>query len=80
MTRDAIYKKIAEITAYQLNLKVGDTHPGRRFREDLGADSLDEIELVMSCEECFHLAIPDEDAEKINTVAEAVDYIAGRLV
>jgi len=80
MTRDAIYKKIAEITAYHLNLKVGDIHPGMRFLEDLDADSLDEIELVMAYEECFHIDISDEDAEKINTVAEAVDYIEGRLV
>ena len=49
--------------------------PGASFQEDLGADSLDVVELVMQFEEAFDLEIPDEDAEKIKTVKDAVDYI-----
>ena len=49
--------------------------PGASFQEDLGADSLDVVELVMQFEEAFDLEIPDEDAEKIKTVKDAIDYI-----
>jgi acyl carrier protein len=50
-------------------------YPGASFQEDLGADSLDVVELVMQFEEAFDLEIPDEDAEKIKTVKDAIDYI-----
>ena len=71
------------ITGLGLVCGVGNTAPevwrqlvaGASFQEDLGADSLDVVELVMQFEEAFDLEIPDEDAEKIKTVKDAVDYI-----
>ena len=53
----------------------GEVTPSASFVDDLGADSLDQVELVMALEEAFDLEIPDEDAEKIRTVQDAIDYI-----
>ncbi len=67
--------KIKEIIAEQLNQDVAGIDNAANFVNDLGADSLDVVELVMAFEEAFDLEIPDEDAEKIQTVKDAIAYI-----
>ncbi len=67
--------KVKEIIVEQLGVDEGEVTPTASFVDDLGADSLDTVELVMGFEEAFNLQIPDEDAEKIRTVRDAVDYI-----
>ena len=76
MERDEILEKIREITADRLGVDEGEVTPEASFREDLEADSLDLVELIMELEEQFGMEIPDEDAEKITTVEEAVDYVS----
>jgi len=71
----SIYDKVKAIIVEQLGVEEEDVKPEASFIEDLGADSLDIVELVMALEEAFELVIPDEEAEKIRTVGEAVDYI-----
>ena len=68
-------EKIKDIIAAQLGVKKEDVKPDSSFVDDLGADSLDTVELVMALEEEFGIEIPDEDAEKMTTVGEAVKYI-----
>ncbi|MFH1406688.1 MAG: acyl carrier protein [Candidatus Omnitrophota bacterium] len=68
-------EKIRQIIAEQLGVKVEDVTPQASFIDDLGADSLDTVELVMALEEEFGIEIPDEDAEKMRTVGEAIKYI-----
>lgn len=70
-----IEAKVKEIIVEQLSVNSEDVIPDAKFLEDLGADSLDIVELVMAFEEEFGLDIPDEDAEKIRTVGNAVSYI-----
>jgi acyl carrier protein len=67
--------KVKQIIVDQLGVDSGDVTPGSSFVDDLGADSLDRVELIMALEETFGMEIPDEDAEKISTVQDAVDYI-----
>jgi len=67
--------KVKEIIVEQLGVDEGEVTPTASFVDDLGADSLDTVELVMAFEEAYNLQIPDEDAEKIRTVRDAVDYI-----
>lgn len=67
--------KVKEIIVEQLSVEGDQVTPEASFTEDLGADSLDIVELVMALEEEFGLEIPDEDSEKIATVQDAVDYI-----
>ncbi|HAG08471.1 MAG TPA: acyl carrier protein [Desulfotomaculum sp.] len=71
----SVYEKIKNITVEQLGVEEGDISMESSFIDDLGADSLDVVELVMALEEEFDLNIPDEDAEKIQTVGDAVKYI-----
>lgn len=71
----AVEERIKKIIAEQLGVEEDDVVPDARFVEDLGADSLDTVELVMALEEEFEIEIPDEDAEKIQTVSAAVDFI-----
>ncbi|MFZ5646466.1 MAG: acyl carrier protein [Bacillota bacterium] len=71
----AIFEKVKQIIAEQLGVDEADVTMESSFIEDLGADSLDIVELVMALEEEFDIVIPDEDAEKIRTVGEAVKYI-----
>lgn len=71
----AIFDKVKGIIVEQLGVEEEEVTMGASFIEDLGADSLDIVELVMALEEEFDLEIPDEDAEKIKTVADAVKYI-----
>ena len=68
-------EKVQEIVAGQLDVDAEKVTAGSSFTDDLGADSLDVVELVMAFEEEFDIEIPDEDASKITTVGEAVDYI-----
>ncbi len=75
LDREEILGKIQEITADRLGVDEGDVTSDASFREDLEADSLDLVELIMELEEQFGMEIPDEEAEKITTVEEAVDYV-----
>ncbi|MDI3482065.1 MAG: acyl carrier protein [Tepidanaerobacteraceae bacterium] len=70
-----ILDKIKKIIAEQLGIDEDDVVPEASFIDDLGADSLDIVELIMAFEEEFDLEIPDEEAEKIKTVQNAIDYI-----
>jgi acyl carrier protein len=71
-------EKIKEIIVEQLGVTPEQVTPEASFIEDLGADSLDTVELVMALEEEFDIQIPDEEAEKITTVQQAVDYIIAK--
>ncbi|MBU1862523.1 MAG: acyl carrier protein [Candidatus Omnitrophica bacterium] len=71
----AAIEKVTEIIVEQLGVKPEEVTPEASFVDDLGADSLDTVELVMAFEEEFGVEIPDEDAEKIQTVGDAVKYI-----
>ncbi len=68
-------EKVKQIIVEQLGVDEGEVTPTASFVDDLGADSLDQVELVMAFEEAFELEIPDEDAEKIQTVKSAIEYI-----
>jgi acyl carrier protein len=68
-------EKVKQIISEQLGVDEGEVTPSASFVDDLGADSLDQVELVMALEEAFDVEIPDEDAEKIRTVQDAIDYI-----
>ena len=71
----SIEERVKKIVAEQLGVKEEEVKSEASFVEDLGADSLDTVELVMALEEEFETEIPDEEAEKITTVKEAIDYI-----
>jgi len=71
----SVEEKVKAIIVDQLGVKEADVTPESHFVDDLGADSLDTVELVMKFEEDFEIEIPDEDAEKIQSVQDAVDYI-----
>jgi len=73
-----IAEQVKSIVAEQLGVKEEEVTNDASFVEDLGADSLDTVELVMALEEEFETEIPDEKAEKITTVQEAIDYITAR--
>ncbi|MEO0423716.1 MAG: acyl carrier protein [Pseudomonadota bacterium] len=74
----SIEEQVKKIVAEQLGVKEDSVTSDASFVDDLGADSLDTVELVMALEEEFELEIPDEEAEKITTVQQAVDYIKNR--
>ena len=71
----ALLDDVKEVVIEQLDCEPGEVKEDSKFIEDLGADSLDVVELVMALEEKFDIEIPDEDAEKILTVADAIKYI-----
>src|SRR5438105_15948584 len=71
----AVDDKVKHIIVEQLGVEESEVTPNASFVDDLGADSLDPVELVMAFEEAFDVEIPDEDAEKIRTVQDAIDYI-----
>ncbi len=73
------FDRVKGIVVEQLGVAESEVTPDASFVEDLGADSLDVVELVMALEEEFDIEIPDEDAEKIATVAEAVKYIDAHM-
>jgi len=70
-----IAEKVKSIVAEQLGVKIEEVKEEAKFIDDLGADSLDTVELVMALEEEFGAEIPDEEAEKLTTVVEAINYI-----
>ena len=72
----AVEEKMIDIIVEQLNVDRDKVVPGASFVDDLGADSLDLVELIMAMEEEFDVEIPDEEAEKIATVQDAIDYVA----
>jgi len=75
----SIEEKVREIIMEQLGVGADEVKPEASFIEDLGADSLDTVELVMALEEEFDMEIPDEEAEKITTVGQAIAYIEGNM-
>jgi acyl carrier protein len=79
MEHDEILAKVKEVIVDQLSVEEDDVTPDASFFDDLGADSLDIVELVMALEDSFGISIPDEDAESIKTVGDAVDYIAANM-
>jgi len=76
---DNIEARVKKIVAEQLGVAEADIKNTSAFVEDLGADSLDNVELVMALEEEFECEIPDEDAEKITNVQQAIDYVKAHL-
>ncbi|MDX2273240.1 MAG: acyl carrier protein [Cyanobacteriota bacterium] len=79
MSADDIYSRVRKIVVEQLGVEDSKVTPEANFQNDLGADSLDTVELVMAFEEEFDLEIPDEDAESITTVQDAVTYISQKV-
>jgi acyl carrier protein len=79
MERDDLFKKVRGIVADKLSISEDQVTEGASFIDDLGADSLDTVELVMALEDEFGLDIPDEEAEKLTTVGKAMDYIQGHV-
>ncbi|MDQ7038727.1 MAG: acyl carrier protein [Aquificota bacterium] len=75
----AIEDRIREIIADQLGVEVEKVTPEAKFVDDLGADSLDVVELIMAFEEEFGIEIPDEDAEKIQTVGDVINYLKEKV-
>jgi acyl carrier protein len=75
MPVENVEAKVKSIIAEQLGVGEAEVHPESSFIEDLGADSLDIVELVMAIEEVFDIEIPDDDAENIKTVKDAIEYI-----
>ncbi len=71
----SVQDRVKQIIVEQLGVDEAEVTPNASFVDDLGADSLDQVELVMALEEAFGIEIPDEDAEKIKTVQDAVNYI-----
>ena len=71
----SIDERVKQIIVEQLGVDEAEVTPNASFVDDLGADSLDTVELVMAFEEAFEIEIPDEDAEKIRTVQDAISYI-----
>tara|TARA_B100000315_G_scaffold250468_1_gene283345 strand:- start:767 stop:1012 length:246 start_codon:yes stop_codon:yes gene_type:complete len=75
----SVDEKVKDIISEQLGVKKEEIKPESSFIDDLGADSLDTVEVVMALEEEFGIEIPDEDAEKITTVGEAAKYIETKI-
>lgn len=75
MNPDAIFEKVKEVIVDQLGVEDDAINPETSFIDDLGADSLDIVELIMALEEEFDLQIPDSEAEKIATVGDVIEYI-----
>ncbi|NEP50570.1 MAG: acyl carrier protein [Moorea sp. SIO3C2] len=79
MYMSEIFDKVKGIVSEQLDVDGEEVKPEASFANDLGADSLDTVELVMALEEAFEIEIPDEAAEKIDTVQKAVEYIEEKV-
>ncbi|MDN5848688.1 MAG: acyl carrier protein [Nitrococcus sp.] len=75
----SVEERVSKIIVEQLGVKEEEVTPEASFVDDLGADSLDTVELVMALEEEFECEIPDEEAEKITTVQQAIDYVSQHL-
>ncbi|MBI5365632.1 MAG: acyl carrier protein [Planctomycetes bacterium] len=78
-TTQEISEKVTDIVCKQLGVAKDKVKPETSFINDLGADSLDTVELVMEIEDAFELSIPEEDADKIQTVGHAIKYIESKL-
>jgi acyl carrier protein len=78
MTKEEILAKVKGVVAEKLNVGEDQVTTEAKFVEDLGADSLDQVELIMALEDDFGLKIPEEEAEQLSTVGSAVDYILGK--
>ena len=78
-TESEVYEKVRSVIVEQLGVSADEVTREASYTEDLGADSLDTVELVMALEEEFSTEIADEDAEKLTTVAKTVDYIKGHI-
>ena len=74
-----VAERLNDIILQQLGIDPEEITPTSNFIDDLGADSLDTIELVMACEEEFNISIEDEDAENLKTVQDAIDYLEKRI-
>ena len=74
-----VAEKIKQIVSEQLGVDEAEGTPTASFVDDLGADSLDTVELGMACEEAFEIEIPDEEAEKIRTVQDAITYVEKKV-
>ncbi len=74
-SRDEVFERIKEVLADRLSVEESDINEEANFQEDLDADSLDLVEMIMELEDQFGIKIPDEDAQKIQTVGQAVDYV-----
>jgi acyl carrier protein len=79
MSEKSIEEKVKDIIVEQLGVNPEQVTPSASFIEDLGADSLDTVELVMAFEEEFNIEVPDEDAEKLQKVGDVVGYIEGKV-
>jgi acyl carrier protein len=79
MERDELFAKVKEIVADKLSIGEDQVTEEASFIDDLGADSLDTVELVMALEDEFDLDIPDEEAEKLTTVGKAMDYVLQKV-
>jgi len=75
----SIEERVIKVVADQLGVEQSEVTPEASFTDDLGADSLDTVELVMAFEEEFDVEIPDDDAEKMNIVKDAVNYLTGKV-
>jgi acyl carrier protein len=75
----ALMDKVKKIIVEQLGVDESEVTPKAHFIDDLGADSLDTVELILSFEEEFDISIPDEDAEKLETVGKAVEYLKAHI-
>jgi acyl carrier protein len=74
-SRDEVFERIKEVLVERLSVEEADITEEANFQEDLDADSLDLVEMIMELEDQFGIKIPDEDAQKIQTVGQAVDYV-----
>jgi len=79
MNKEEILAKVKNVVAEKLNVGENQVTVDAKFVEDLGADSLDQVELIMALEDEFELKIPEEEAEQLSTVGAAVDYIVTKL-
>lgn len=75
----SVEERVIEIISQKLNLSKEQIKPEASFVDDLGADSLDLVELVMAMEEAFGMEVPDEEAEKLRTVKDVIDYVKAKV-